>query len=157
MNGKLYKKEIENIFKLVREDYPDITNDTLYCNGKVFYMNGNDSTPFDWNCNNRLCEFFVFHEDEMGFIKVCVNRDNLINVYVYEDGGLKPTSQFETQIKNIELEAQDFANLMNHIADKQNLYDKPIDELDWDIDTWKCENIDEDDENDDWEDSYWNS
>ena len=36
MNGNLFKEVIENIVKFVREDYPDITDDTLYQNGKIF-------------------------------------------------------------------------------------------------------------------------
>lgn len=147
MNGLEFKREIERIFKVAREMCPNITDDMLDTNGAIHYMNGNDSTPFDWNCNDRLCEFYVFHKNEMGFIKVCVGRDNVIDVYIYEDAGMKPTYTFKEEMEN--LKASSFANLMNYIADENNLWDKPIDQLDWDVDTIECDDIDETDEEDD--------
>ena len=72
MNGYEFKREIERIFKVARSMCPNITDDMLDSNGAIYYMNGNDSTPFDWNCNNRLCEFYVFHKNEIGFIKAFV-------------------------------------------------------------------------------------
>ena len=129
---------------------PNITDDMLDSNGAIYYMNGNDSTPFDWNCNNRLCEFYVFHKNEIGFIKAFVNSDNTIDMYIYEDTGMSPTYKFTEEMEN--LKASSFANLMNYIADDNNLWDKPIDELDWDVDTMECYDISEndDDEEEDW-------
>ena len=80
MNGYEFKREIERIFKVARNMCPNVTDEMLYTNGAIHYMNGNDSTPFDWNCNNRLCEFFIFHKNEMGFIKAFVNSDNTIDM-----------------------------------------------------------------------------
>ena len=31
---------------------------------------------------------------------------------------------------------------MNYIADEERLWDKPIDELDWDVDSLECDEID---------------
>ena len=135
MNGYKFKEQIERIIKVAREKHPNITNDMLYDNGSIYYMNGNDGTDFDWDYNDRLCEFYVFHKNEMGFIKVCVNRNNSINVYIYEDGGIEPTYKFKEELK--ELESEDFAIIMNRIADKENLWDQPIDKLDWNIDMTK--------------------
>ena len=147
MNGYEFKREIERIFKVARKMCPDITDDMLDLNGAIHYMNGNDSTIFDWNCNNRLCEFYVFHKNEMGFIKACVNRTNVIDVYIYEDGGMKPTYTFKEEMEN--LKASSFARVMNYIADENDLWDKPIDELDWDVDTMECCSIKQHDEEDD--------
>ena len=129
---------------------PNITDDMLDSNGAIYYMNGNDSTQFDWSCNNRLCEFYVFHKNEIGFIKAFVNSDNTIDMYIYEDAGMSPTYKFTKEMEN--LKASSFANLMNYIADDNNLWDKPIDELDWDVDTMECYDISEndDDEEEDW-------
>lgn len=153
MNGYKFKREIERIFKVAREMCPNITDDMLDTNGAIYYMNANDSTKFDWNWNDRLCEFYVFHKNEMGFIKAFVNRDNTIDMYIYEDAGFKPTYKFTEEMEN--LKASNFANLMNYIADCNELWDKPIDELDWDVDTMECYDIDEsyddeDDEEEDW-------
>lgn len=144
MNGYEFKREIERIFKAARNICPNITDDMLDTNGAIYYMNGNDSTPFDWNCNDRLCEFYVYHENEMGFIKAFVNRNNTIEVYIYEDGGMSPTHKFTKKMEN--LKAIDFANLMNYIADDKGKWDEPIDKLNWDVDTSKCYDIDEEEE-----------
>lgn len=150
MNGYEFKKEIERIFKVAREMCPNVTDDMLDTNGAIYYMNGNDSTPFDWNCNNRLCEFLIFHKNEMGFIKVFVDSDNTIDVCIYEtDDAMKPTYKFTEEMEKVK--ANSFANLMNYIADYNGLYDKPINELDWDIDTSECYDISEtEDEEDEW-------
>ena len=112
MNGLEFKREIERIFKVARKMCPNITNDMLYNNGAIYYMNGNDGTEFDWNMNNRLCEFLVFHKNEMGFIKAFVNMDNSIDMYIFEDGGMKPTYKFTEEMEG--LKSSSFANLMNH-------------------------------------------
>lgn len=149
MNGYEFKREIERIFKVAREMCPNITDDMLDTNGAIHYMNGNDGTSFDWNANDRLCEFYVYHKNEMGFIKAFVNRDNTIDMYIYEDGGMKPTYKFTEEMEN--LSAKSFANLMDTIADREYKYDRPIDELDWDVDTMECYDInDYEDEEDDW-------
>ena len=144
MNGLEFKREIERIFKVARKMCPNITNDMLYNNGAIYYMNVNDGTEFDWNMNNRLCEFLVFHKNEMGFIKAFVNMDNSIDMYIFEDGGMKPTYKFTEEMEG--LKSSSFANLMNYIADDEDLWDRPIDELDWDIDTMECYDISDEDE-----------
>ena len=131
MNGYEFKREVERIFKVARNMYPNVTDEMLDTNGAIHYMNGNDSTPFDWNCNNRLCEFLIFHKNEMGFIKAFVNSDNTIDVYIYET---------DDAMEN--LKARDFAKVMNYIADDNQLWDKPIDELDWDVNVTECDEID---------------
>lgn len=150
MNGKIFKKEIEKIFAKTRQIYPEITDEMLDTNGAIHYMNGNDGTEFDWSCNERLCEFYVFHKGEMGYIKACVNKDNTINIYIYKDGGYSPNFDY-TELFNYD--AKDFAELMYTIADREDLYDKPIDELNWDVDTRECYSL-EDDEDDEEERDY---
>ena len=158
MNGYEFKKEIERIFAVARKMYPHITDDMLDTNGAIHYMNRNDGTYFDWNCNNMLCEFLVFHRNGMGFIKAIVYSDNTISVYIYEtDDAMKPTYEFTKKMEG--LEARDFAKIMACIADDNELWDKPIDELDWDVDVMECDEIDcgddEDDEYDECDDWVW--
>lgn len=152
MNGNEFRKEIERIFKVARNMYPNVTDEMLDTNGAIHYMNGNDSTAFDWNCNNRLCEFLIFHKNEMGFIKAFVNSDNTIDMCIYEtDDAMQPTYKFTEEMEN--LKASDFAKVMNYIADDNGLYDKPIDELDWDVDVMECYDISETEDED--EDEEW--
>lgn len=114
--------QIVNIINEVREEYPIIGNEL---DGKIYYMNGNDGTAFDWNCNNRVCEFMVFHENEMGYIKLMVYDDNLIQVYVYADGGIYPTAELEEHYYKNPIE---LANFLYRIFDMNNLWDEPIEE-----------------------------
>ena len=58
--------QIVGIVNEIRKEYPVIGNEL---DGKIYYMNGNDGTDFDWEANDRLCEFMVFHENEYGYIK----------------------------------------------------------------------------------------
>lgn len=132
MNGKIYKAEVERIFEAARKMYPDITDDMLDANGSIYYMNGNDSTQFDWTVNNRLCEFLVFHKNKMGFIKVNINSDNTVDVFIYEsDTALSPTCELKESLQNVK--AKDFAKVMIQIADDNQIWDVQIDHLNWDI------------------------
>ena len=53
-------KRIETIIDCAIKKYM-IDKDSLEDHGTIFYMNGNDSTLFDFEMNDRLCEFGVFH------------------------------------------------------------------------------------------------
>ena len=114
--------QIVNIINEVREEYPIIGNEL---DGKIYYMNGNDGTNFDWLVNNRVCEFMVFHENEMGYIKLMVYNDNRITIYVYADGGMHPTKEIERHYYKNPLE---LANFLYRTFDANNLWDEPIED-----------------------------
>ena len=71
-----------------------------------------------------------------------VNGDNTIDVYIYEtdEDAMQPIYNFTEEMEN--LKARDFAKIMNYIADDNQLWNKPIDELDWDVDVMECDEID---------------
>lgn len=141
--------KIVNIINEVREEYPIIGNEL---DGKIYYMNGNDGTAFDWNCNERVCEFMVFHENEMGYIKLMVYKDNLITIYVYADGGMHPTKELERHYDKNPLE---LANFLYRTFDMNNLWNEPIEDyMDADCDGWIHWALLEDEE-DEWEDEEW--
>lgn len=141
--------QIVNIINEVREEYPIIGNEL---DGKIYYMNGNDGTAFDWNCNERVCEFMVFHENEMGYIKLMVYKDNLITIYVYADGGMHPTKELERHYDKNPLE---LANFLYRTFDMNNLWNEPIEDyMDADCDGWIHWALLEDEE-DEWEDEEW--
>ena len=130
--GRRIMSDVLDYINRAREGYPEITNDILCDNGAVWYMNGNDGTDFDWHCNNRCCEFYLFYkETEYGFIKVFVNRDGTINGYLYLDNG---------HGKAIYLEEENFgkddalylATLLKIEADDRNIYDESIDKINFD-------------------------
>ena len=141
-------KQIVNIINEIRQEYPIIGNEL---DGKIYYMNGNDGTDFDWNCNERVCEFMVFHENEMGYIKLMVYNDNEINVYVYADGGMHPTHELKKRYIGDTLE---LANFLYRTFDMNDVYDAPIEEyIDAECTKFIAMALLEDD--DEWEDEEW--
>lgn len=52
----------------------------------VYYQNGNDGTDFDWDCNNRTCEFFLFYKSEkqLGYMKVYATKKGTLEGYVWD-------------------------------------------------------------------------
>ena len=129
--GMSFKEEIEKIFMEAREKYPHITDEMLDCNGAIHYMNGKNGTEWDWKVNNHLPYFIIFHKDEMGFIRVEVGKNDIVYVYIYEDGGVRPTYTYETTLESGS--AKHLYRVMSLIADDEVLWNKPIDQLDWDI------------------------
>ena len=77
--------------EFMRKEYPEITDDMLYTEDSdenIFYMNGNDETPFDFAVNNRLCEFMLFYKStSLGFIKIFISTDDYIQGYLYPEEG----------------------------------------------------------------------
>lgn len=119
---KMLKPIIDTINE-IRNEYPIIGNEL---DGKIYYMNGNDGTDFDWNCNNRTCEFMVFHENEMGYIKLDINKDNKISIYVYADGGMKPTYEVTEYYDGNPIE---LASFLYKTFDENGLWNESIEEF----------------------------
>ncbi len=140
--------QIVDIINEVREEYPIIGNEL---DGKIYYMNGNDGTDFDWKCNGRVCEFMVFHENEMGYIKLMVYDDNEVTVYVYADGGMHPTHELKKYYDKNPLE---LANFLYRVFDMNGLWDESIEEhINADCNGIIATPLLEDD--DEWEDGEW--
>lgn len=152
-------QKVKDYFAEARKLMPEVTNDMLCDEGdgeKIYYMNGNDGTDFDWSANDRLCEFFMFYKStEMGFIKVYVNSNDTMDGYVYKEEYKYGDEPIRLDRKKLGKEdALYFAALMYQIADRKDLYDKPISQLDFNHEvTWgELEDIRG---YDDEEDDYW--
>ena len=137
--------QIVNIINEIRKEHPIIGNEL---DGKIYYMNGNDGTDFDWNCNDHVCEFVVFHENEMGYIKLMVCKDNTMMAYIYADGGMNPT---DTKEFRYEGNTKELAVHLYEVFDDNGIYDEAIEDY-MDVETcgyhaYMFE--------DDWEDEEW--
>lgn len=139
----------------VRAEYPEITDSMLLGDGAIYYMNGNDSTAFDWEANNRCCEFYLFYKStEMGFIKVFVNSDDTIDGYLYLDEGRADAVELPCKVL-FEEDALYLASLLNIVADGEGLYDEPISKFDFDRELASYEMLTSSyDEEDEYEDEY---
>lgn len=146
--------KVKEYFEKARALYPEITNDMLDTDGAIYYMNANDGTDFDWFMNDRCCEFYIFYNNDCGFIKVFVNADDTLTGYIYLDRGYSEAIYLEKKYLNEE-DALYLASLMNKIADKEGIYDQPIDKLNFNteldyFDFLYPENDYEDDEEEEW-------
>ncbi len=121
-------KEIEIISKKINEVLKkyNINPSDLDCNGAIYYANGNDGTDFDWECNDRLCEFMVYHKNEMGCVKVLVDKDNTMDIYVYPNGEMKPK---ENIVCDCGFSARHLKDTMMSVADNQGKWDRTIEDL----------------------------
>lgn len=122
--------EVIKYFEDIRKQYPDITDDMLDTNGAIHYMNGNDGTDFDWEMNDRLCEFYVFHKNEYGFIKVLVYKSGKMNGYVYLDNGFASAIEVEPRYMYVD-DVETLYDAMFYGADYKNIWDEPIDNIDF--------------------------
>lgn len=127
--GQQIIEKIKNVFAEIREKYPLITDEDLHSKGAIFYMNGNDGTDFDWNANEHTSEFYMYHKNEIGFIKLYVNKDDTYTAYVYPNGEM---SAVETVKGNLEEgDSLYLAALLYRKADREYIYDEIIDEIDF--------------------------
>lgn len=130
MNENL--KEIINVaHEAILRNLPDVKQSDLEENGKLYYMNGDDGTVFDWGMNERLCEFMSFYDDSgMGAIKINVMSNGTIWVYSFKNRAKSAfkTEKFEmNKSKSLEL-----AVLMEKIADQKGLFDKAVEDMESD-------------------------
>lgn len=113
----------------IRDRFPEITDDMLIENGTIFYMNGNDGTDFDFDMNDRTCEFMSFYKSsDYGFFKVYVTRSGLIDGYAYLEEGHGEAIRLEP--KHIgEKEAKEFARALQLYTDDLKKWDCNIEDI----------------------------
>ena len=148
--GQLIIGKIKDVFAEIREKYPLIVDEDLHSNGAIFYMNGNDGTDFDWNANDHTSEFYMYHENEIGFIKLYVNKGDTYTAYVFPNGEMSSTETIRGNLSKGD--GLYLAALLYRKADREYIYDAIIDEIDfsyepseWELQEMKNE-YDEDDE-----------
>lgn len=85
---ELTKKTMDITF--VRDFINKIISDTaidrshLDGNGAIYYCNGNDGTDFDYDQNDRTCEFCVYYNNGDVAIKCFVTQSN-IEAYIFHE------------------------------------------------------------------------
>ena len=127
--GQQIIEKIKGVFAEIRERYQFVTDEDLLENGAIYYMNGNDGTDFDWNANDHTSEFYMYHENEIGFIKLYVNKGDTYIAYVYPNGEM---SAIETIRGDLDKgDSLYLAALLYRKADKEYIYDAIIDEIDF--------------------------
>lgn len=127
--GQQIIEKIKEVFADIRKKYPQITDTDLLDNGAIYYMNGNDGTDFDWNANQNTSEFYMYHNNEIGFIKLYVNVGDTYTAYVYPNGEMSAVDTIKGNLN--EGDSLYLATILYHKADKKYIYDEKITEIDF--------------------------
>lgn len=124
------KQQVLNyIRENIRDRFPEIKDNMLIENGTVYYMNGNDGTGFDFDMNDRTCEFMSFYKStEYGFFKIFVTRSGLIDGYVYLEEGHGEAIKLEPKHVGAK-EAKEFARALQIYADDLKKWDCNIEDI----------------------------
>lgn len=143
--------KITDVFADIRKRYPHITDEDLHSKGAIFYMNGNDGTDFDWSVNERCCEFYIYHSNEIGFIKLCVNVGDTYTAYVYPNGEMKAVETFKGDLD--EGDSLYLATVLWIQADRKLIWDEIITEIDFSYEPkeWELQDMNHEYE-EEWED-----
>lgn len=113
----------------IRERFPEITDSLLIENGAIYYMNGNDGTSFDFDMNDRTCEFMSFYKSSnYGFFKVYVTSSGLIDGYAYLEEGHGEAIRLKPKHVGEE-EAKEFARALQLYADNLKKWDCNIEDI----------------------------
>lgn len=127
--NRVKQQVLDYIRDNIRDRFPEITDDMLLENGVVYYMNGNDGTGFDFNVNDRTCEFMSFYNSsDYGFFKVYVTRSGLIYGYAYLEDGHGEAIRLEPKHVGEE-EAKEFARALQLYADNLKKWDCNIEDI----------------------------
>ena len=135
--GQEIIEKIKGVFAEIREKYQFITDEDLLENGVIYYMNGNDGTDFDWNANGNTSEFYMYHKNEIGFIKLYVNKDDTYTAYVYPNGEMKAVETIKGDLD--EGDSLYLAALLYRKADREYIYDDDITKIDFSYEPYESE------------------
>lgn len=126
---RVKQQVLDYIKSSIRDRFPEITDSMLIENGTIFYMNGNDGTNFDFDMNDRTCEFMSFYKNSnYGFFKVYVTRSGLIDGYAYLEEGHGEAIRLEPKHVGAE-EAKEFARALQKYADDLKKWDCNIEDI----------------------------
>lgn len=130
----IIKKIINLINFELKNNFPNLNKFDLEEKGKVFYMNGQNGTLFDWNVNDKLSDFMIFYKGgKYGIIKLRVNKDANLHVYLYKYGQMEPFIDKDISNQLSMNEIFDLAIILNNVLDKNGIFDKSINDYNFDV------------------------
>lgn len=92
---------------------------------EIIYANGNDGTDFDWNMNDRTCEFCVVYDTKSGmnYIQVFVTKEGYIKGYYFEHDN-QAYGEYLEPLYIGENKAKQFKKDLEHFFDDLGMWDK---------------------------------
>ena len=127
-------KIVEIIHSEININLPSINLLDLEENGKVYYMNGQNGTLFDYNMNEKLSDFMCFYKDgTCGIIKLRINKDGSSHIYLYKYGEKEPFIDKDLLNQFNKDEIFNLAIILNNIMDENGIFDKSINDYEFNI------------------------
>lgn len=129
---------INKIIKIIHSEIninlPNVNLSDLEENGKVYYMNGQNGTLFDYNMNEKLSDFMCFYKDgTCGIIKLRINKDGSSHIYLYNYGEKVPFKDEDLLDQFNKDEIFNLAIILNKVMDEKGIFDKCISDYDFSI------------------------
>ena len=132
-----YNSNIEKIFDIFSQELinlPNIKNSDLEENGKIYYMNGENGTIFDWIMNEKTSDFMCFYKDgSCGAAKLRVNKDSRLNMYLYESGQKSPFLEKDIKEKFRKEDVYELAIILNLVMDENGIFDRAINDYNFNV------------------------
>lgn len=108
----------------------NIPKENLEKNGQIIYANGNDGTDFDFEVNNRLCEFgYGVADGSVWAFKMMLNRDGSAEIYCYPNGESSPIDTIKADKLMSREEVEEFKDFMYDVSDAHMNWDMTLEEL----------------------------
>ena len=121
-------QKIVDVLEDARLKY-EIEKEELERNGVIIYANGNDGTDFDWDVNNRSCEFgYGVKDGSVWAFKLLVDSSGDGTIYCYPHGEMKPVETIRTVLMD-KYEAEELKNIMLETADGNMMWNCTLEEL----------------------------
>lgn len=126
-------KILEEIKRIIRENIqevlPEVKPEDLEENGKIYYMNGQNGTEFDYYVNGNVSPFMVFYNDKdnMGIAKLFLSRDGSVSLYLYSEKGKNLLKTIDIQIDADKEDILRFAVMLKKQMDDKSNWDDSID------------------------------
>lgn len=140
LNISFVKEAMESFLKDMNVD-----KSRLYDNGAIYYMNGNDGTDFDFNCNDRACEFYMYWPSEDGALKLLLSKDKIIMYYYPEEDPYNHELLVKRDIpNNNDYDLYEVCTYLYGSYDRKNIYDEKVEN--WELETEECFNTQDDED-----------
>ena len=93
---------------------------------ELYYMNGNDGTDFDWQVNNRICEFMAFYPSGHGAVKAMLYKNGDLDLYAYDVGAMSPFKQWEHKNRYVKEAVETMAEFLFDNLDCNYVWDERV-------------------------------
>lgn len=133
ISAREFLSRLQKCYEKYRTNYPT----EMKTEGYLSYLNGNDSTPFDYNYNDHLCEFGDFYTENqqkgLYYIKMIVHSTGSVKVFVYR-GSEEQIMHHPEKFTEVIYSEEDIAYMAEYLtknADGKRIFDRPVAEINW--------------------------